>query len=362
METVIHTTPVLQSTTRTGKKKYWKGEAFTASGEYYYRKIWWQENSKVQSSTPVLVKGKNIGRANETTARDQALFELQSIETKQRDKGYSEDGSKTHIPTKPMLAHQWAKKSHKVVWPSYVQPKLDGFRMLMDGTNAWTRGGKEHVRECVEHLMWDTKGYTIDGELILPGMLTLQETAKAAKKFRPDVSPTLKYMVYDVVEPGLTFEERYYILQELVLSAPPNVVLVDTILVDDEERLFRVHAHSISHGFEGTIIRNPDGLYDVGHRSTDLIKLKDFQDAEFKIIDVVEGKGSFEGHATFVCETENGKVFNATPEGTMEHRQELYETREDHIGQWLTVRYQSLSNDGVPIFPVGVDIREEDEF
>jgi len=93
-----------------------------------------------------------------------------------------------------------------------------------------------------------------------------------------------------------------------------------------------------------------------------LLKLKDFQDAEFRIVDVEEGKGSFRGKAIFVCETDEGYRFNCAPEGSMEHRAELYRTRKNHIGKWLTVRYQALTEDGAPQFPVGVDIREEGEF
>jgi hypothetical protein len=32
------------------------------------------------------------------------------------------------------------------------------------------------------------------------------------------------------------------------------------------------------------------------------------------------------------------------------------------VGKYLTVRYQELSKDGIPIFPVGVSIREWGEF
>jgi len=231
--------------------------------------------------------------------------------------------------------------------------------MLKDGDVAWTRGGKPHVPECIEHLMWDTGDVIVDGELILPHMPKLQETSRAAKKFRPDVSPTLIYMVYDVVLPGVSFRERLDILENLVDSAPPNVKVVNTYEVRNEQELFEAHARFTKDGYEGTIIRSGESGYDVGHRSVSLIKLKDFQDAEFKIVDVVDGEGSFKGKAIFVCETKEGYRFNVTPEGTMEYRAELYETRENHIGKLLKIRYQALTEDGIPQFPVGVGIREE---
>ena len=309
--------PVLQSVARTGNKKFWQAVVYCEGNSYFYKKIWWQESkegkkSKVQESTPVEVFGKNIGRANETSAAEQAKSEFDSIVQKQRDKGYSESGSAEHIPTKPMLANKYETKKHTVEFPCFAQPKLDGFRMLKeaDGTKAWTRGGKPHVPECVAHLMWDTQGNMIDGELMLPHMPPLQETSRAAKKFRPDVSPTLKYYVYDVVESELPFHLRYELLQELVKTAPENVELVETVLVNNEQELFEAHARFTARGFEGTIVRAGDGGYEIGHRSTSLLKMKDFQDAEFKISRLVSGKGSFQNKAIFICESSNGKEFN----------------------------------------------------
>ena len=362
---VIKESPVLQSLTRTGKVKYWKCVALKDDfGDHFYKKVWWQESGKVQSSTPVQVKGKNIGRANETSDEEQLLSEFHSLVQKQRDKGYSEDGSADHIPTKPMLAHKYKERKHKVVFPCYVQPKLNGYRLLKepDGKTAWTRGGKEHIMECVEHLMWKSGKLMTDGELILPDMPLLQVTARAAKKFREGVSETLMYMVYDIVEPLYSFGIRWAALLDLEQAFPEQVKLVTTVTVSNEKELFGAHTTFIQRGYEGTIIRSGTDGYNIGHRSNSLLKLKDFQDAEFRIIRVREGKGSFKGKAVFTCETKDGYEFDVAPEGTMEHRAELYRTRKDHIGKWLTVRYQDLTEDGAPNFPIGVVIREEGEF
>jgi hypothetical protein len=47
----------------------------------------------------------------------------------------------------------------------------------------------------------------------------------------------------------------------------------------------------------------------------------------------------------------------------MEYRRSLYENREDILSttKYLTVRYQELSASGVPIFPVGVALRETEK-
>jgi len=368
----LYESATLQSVAKTGKAKYWKLVGFKeasaandpAQDLYFYKKVWWQEGSKVQETTPVQVKGKNVGRSNETTDEQQLTIECNALVQRQRNRGYSEDGSTDHIPTKPMLAHKYKDKKHKVVFPCHVQPKLNGYRLLKkpDGSEAWTRGGKLHVMECVEHLMWRSGRFMTDGELILPDMPLLQVTARAAKKFREGVSETLMYMVYDAVEPSAPFAKRYGLLRELEHYFPKQVKLVRTIEVSNEAELLVAHKLFISQGYEGTIVRSGTDGYEIGHRSTSLLKLKDFQDAEFIITGVVDGKGSFVGKAIFVCETKDGYEFTVVPEGSMEHRAELYETRAEHIGKWLTVRFQDLTEDGAPNFPVGVEVREEGEF
>ena len=84
--------------------------------------------------------------------------------------------------------------------------------------------------------------------------------------------------------------------------------------------------------------------------------------SEYKILDVVDGAGSDEGLAIFVLDAGNGQTFNCRPEGTQENRAELYKNRKQLINKYMTVRYQELSRDKVPIFPVGVGIRDLQDF
>ena len=369
----IKSSNILVSSTRTGKVKAWRAHIVqresldVTAGQYFVRSSYWQESksgvkSKVIESEPYLVEGKSIGRSNETSAKEQAELEFQRMITKQMDKGYAEVGKKSKILPLPMLAQKFKERSHKIVWPAYVQPKLNGQRMLYNDDVAWSRGGKFIIPKCIAHLTFDTQGYIIDGELILEGNRLLQETMKAAKKYRAGVSEKLQYWVYDIVDTTLTFKERSALLKKIVKGASnKNIVLVPTHLVNADEVL-AYQSEFTSAGFEGTMIRNADSMYVINQRSNDLQKLKDFQDAEFEIVDVVSGGGSFTDCAIFVCKTKKGVTFNCAPEGTMEYKKELYGKRKKLIGKWLTIRFQELTNDLVPQFPVGVDIRDAVDF
>ena len=91
-------------------------------------------------------------------------------------------------------------------------------------------------------------------------------------------------------------------------------------------------------------------------------KLKDFQDAEYRIVGIIDGDGSDRGLAIFQLDNGNGQIFNCRPEGSQENRADLFENRKKLIGKYLTVRFFELSKDNIPIFPVGVSVRDWGEF
>ena len=151
-------------------------------------------------------------------------------------------------------------------------------------------------------------------------------------------------------------------LKKLEPSFPPNVKLVETTLVNNEAELQAKHEEYVLAGYEGTIVRNYEGLYSIGHRSYDLQKKKDFITKEFKVIGCRSGEGLYKGCAIFRCVTEGGEEFDSNPEGTIALKKQYYADRDSYINKWLTIRYFSESLSGKPGFNVGVDFREEGEF
>lgn len=366
---IVHSTPVLQSTTRTGKAKFWQGHVVRDAWLWYTQASYWQSkndgsSSEVQWSDLYEVEPKNVGRSNATTAQEQSFLEIERDFQRQKDKGYTEEGQEPEILPLPMLAHSFKDRGHKVTWPAYVQPKLNGQRMLFDGEQGWSRGGKLIIPECIAHIKDQIgslpDGVILDGELILPGNPLLQKTMTAIKKFRPELSPTLVYWVYDVVTPGLPFSFRFQTLQSLLEGNYPNVRITPTKTVENEAEVFSLHKQFVSEGYEGSMVRFDYEGYDIGHRNNQLQKVKDFVDAEFPVLDIVEGGGRFKGAAIFVCRATETDTFTCVPEGDMDYRRSLFQNRADILSttKYLTVRYQELSKDGVPIFPVGVSLRE----
>ena len=369
---IVHSTPILQATTRTGKGKFWQGHVSQDGNNWYNQASYWQlkndgSTSAVQWSEPYLVEAKNVGRTNATTAEQQAYLEIERDFKKQKDKGYAEIGQEPEVLPLPMLAHKFSDRGHKVTWPAYAQPKLNGQRMLFDGEKGWSRGGKEIIPECIAHIMEELgqlpEGTILDGELILPGNPLLQKTMTAIKKFRPELSPTLVYWVYDIVDPSKAFSERFALLRSILPADREHVKVTPTNTVENVAGVMSHHEDFVSAGFEGSMVRFDCGGYDIGHRNNQLQKVKDFVDSEFEVVDIVEGGGRFQGVAIFVCKATDTETFTCVPEGDMEYRRNLYANRNMILSttKYLTVRYQELSKDGVPIFPVGVSLRETKE-
>ena len=262
-----------------------------------------------------------------------------------------------------MLAHSWAKEKNPPPFPLYAQPKLDGCRALMQDGLMWSRGGKPFHPVIVGHLCFDTAAVILDGELMLPHLdYTFQDTMRAIKKFRP-VSPLLEYHVYDCILPDwpeAPFNERRLALFGILAATPALVLPVTTASVGNDADVAEWHAYFThpDQGYEGAILRDPGSLYTPGHRSHGLLKHKDMQDAEFEIVGVGEGVGKFVGVIMFTCVTLGGATFECGLKDSLDNRRAMYERRAEYLGQWLTVRYQNLTDDGLPRFPVGISIRD----
>jgi DNA ligase-1 len=117
------------------------------------------------------------------------------------------------------------------------------------------------------------------------------------------------------------------------------------------------HNAYVADGFEGIMLRAPSGDYKHS-RSADLLKYKEFFDAEYEVVGFKEGEGQEKGCVLWMCRTEEGRTFHCRPRGTRESRMELFQNGGDYVGKKLTVRYQELTDEGLPRFPVGIAFRD----
>ena len=76
------------------------------------------------------------------------------------------------------------------------------------------------------------------------------------------------------------------------------------------------------------------------------------------IVGFSEARGRDAGSVIWNCATKAGEEFECRPIGTLEHRKELFRNADKHIGKLLTIKYQELSERGIPRFPSGKAIRD----
>jgi DNA ligase-1 len=251
----------------------------------------------------------------------------------------------------PMLANKWEDRKKYISEPFYVQPKLDGVRLLVSKDGGISRTGK--IVPGTEILGKGLKeGQYVDGEAFDPNMNFEELTST----FKTDPLK-LKFHVFDFFDLkklDMTFQERWEKVKSLKNS---HYEYVETTLVMLRDHVPMMHKKHVEEGHEGTMIRDMQSVYEVGQRSNYLLKYKDFQTEEYPIVDVKEGTGREEGTAIWVCKA-GEQHFSVRPEGTLEVRRKFLEEKDKYVGKQLTVRFQNLTALGIPRFPVGVVVRD----
>lgn len=366
-------TPSLYSLNSNGSIQQW---TITVHGNII-TKVYGQVGGKFQTTSETILDGKHIGKVNETSAGEQALIEAYAQWEKKLKSGYVKNitDAKTGKVDKliaggiePMLAQKFRDHAHKIVYPAYCQPKLDGIRCIAIVKNGkctlWSRTrklitGVPHIARAVELALGDNKeNLILDGELYNHTYkdkfeqivsFVRQETPKAGHE-------VVQYHIYDIACDDLPFNYRSKTIEGLCFKAP--LVTVETRKVANESELMEYFTHDRVKGYEGLMVRNADSMYEY-RRSFGLQKIKEFDDAEFEIVGLDAGRGRMEECAIFECVTKNGDNFNCKMEGALETLKPYLKDPSLAIGRLLTVRFQGYTTaNNIPRFPVGVIIRD----
>jgi len=376
-QTILKSFPTLYKKDSKGKVQTWD-VAVTQNGVegFYIKTAHGKLGGKIQETFDLITTGKNVGKANETSPQRQAELEAEAKWLKQQErKGYVGNidlvNTDTRPGAEPMLAHRYDKFPEKIAYPAYIQPKLDGHRCIAIIENGTTKlfsrqrkpiTGLPHITEALTVQFGSAIGRTvIDGELYnhdykdkfeeLTGFIRSQEPKEGYE--------AVQYHIYDTVVTAPQLDRTMILAKSLIDYTGTTLQLVDTQLVEDEAEAlgaFRTHRNS---GYEGSILRNLTGTY-VGKRSYDLQKVKEFDDAEFTITGVEEGRGKMAGHAIFVLiDPKTSVQFKAKMKGTMETLAEYFKNPTLVVGKIITVQFQGRTKDGIPRFPVAVRFRED---
>lgn len=346
-----------------------------------------QQGGKIITKERRVVNGKNKSKSNETTIQQQTELEIGYLYQKQLDDGYVASLEDYKDPVRPMLAQKYQDKKKHVIWASEEQPnnfyraskKYDGIRCFIfidENSNIRfeSRTGKpfkyfEHIADKIKHL----SNVILDGELY-SNTVEFEKICSLvnSEEYDKETDTDIQFFIYDFIDLNSTddvFEKRLEKLNKEFLKfadeAQYPIQPVSQIKIKSEKDLKEFHDKWVAEGYEGLMLKDPNGLYEFGKRSNNLLKYKEMHSDEFKIKDI------------FIAENDPERVqielyidpFNSQETfkiGTLKGNKEenynnYYLNKNNLIGKWLTINYQTLTSYGVPLFPVGIAIREGTE-
>lgn len=330
--------------------------------------------------------GKNVGKSNATTDEEQAMKvaqRIRQIRLEQGDYENIEDAGKGKSFFQPMLASKFDSIKSKLVNKDgtfkikgvFVQRKLDGIRLITSATlGMQSRTGKQivsapHIFTKLLPLFKKYPDLILDGELYYHSQEdNFNEVISLARKTKPteeDLKESvekLQYWIYDMPSHPGTFEERNNALNDLFAENADildnSFVNVQTYNVNNLGQVQQFLEKFVSEGFEGAIVRLNEP-YEC-KRSKNLLKVKQFQDEEFPILDIVEGRGNLSGCVGNVVVDVDGKRVSAGLKFCREDAREIWENREKYIGKSAKIKYFNRTQDGSLRFPKCIDIARED--
>ena len=352
---------------------------------------------KIVCDKPTTAIGKNEGKVNETTNEEQALLEAQARWDKKLKEGYARTPKEAETMSyyEPMLAQKFEDREKEIqsVFDNegkvFSQAKLDGIRCIIrmeDGEIvARTRKGRTidtipHVIEELSVFFDCNEDAILDGELYNHDLKhDFNKIVSLVRKKTPEMTKgdseksfarkeakyadalqeskgLIQYWVYDcpklsdAYDESIAFSARNFMLQgEFTDVVDGNSVkLVQTDESQSFDELDEKYSEYMEDGYEGQMVRI-DSPYE-SKRSKSLLKRKEFQDAEYKVIDIEEGNGNRSGtakHLVCYCD-KTDQTFNSNVKGNFDYLAEILDNREYYIGKLATIKFFELTPDGVP--------------
>lgn len=194
---------------------------------------------------------------------------------------------------KPMLA---SPAGSIVPYPMLLSPKLDGIRCLIINGVAVGRSLKPIPNKFVQKCFGRPEFDGLDGELIV-GDPTAREVFQTTSSEVMSIAgtPEVIFHVFDDFACNLGFKARLKSADNRItakLGFGP-VELVGHDLVQDGMELDHWEESYLAAGYEGVMLRHPDGPYKQGRSTAKeawLLKVKRFVDAEARVIGFTEAQ------------------------------------------------------------------------
>ncbi|WP_103588537.1 DNA ligase [Campylobacter concisus] len=245
--------------------------------------------------------------------------------------------------------------------------KLDGVRAYWDGENLLSRQGKK-----LNAPLSFTKNFpkfALDGELYSKELKFEEIQATVMDKLPYEKAwGRLKFHIFDVPEASGGLLDRLEVLAKFLKNKPnQNLIIIKQIKMRDNAQFLKFTESIIAKGGEGAVVREPNAPYER-KRSKNALKFKKFKDAECEVIAINKGSGKYVKFAgSLTCkalggkddeekagEPKSGTIFKIGSGLSDEQR-----TNPPKIGSIITYKFQNLTSNGKPRFPIFLRVRED---
>ena len=265
-----------------------------------------------------------------------------------------------------MLADDSKKHEKKMTGEVFVEPKLDGVRVITvcdverDEVKMYSRNGKElnnfpKIYEQFDAMLDQLdQSMVFDGEVMSDDFQTLMREIhrKGGAKTDDAVLNLFDCLPLDDFKEGgsnNTLAQRKQWLDGYRFG--PNISRVEHILIDlddeDGQKQFADYNRlCIDKGFEGIMIKPITGVYEC-KRSSLWLKVKPFIEVSLKVVDTEEGTGRNAGRlGALIVEGEDDGKFIRTNVGSGlsdDDRTEYWKAKDKLIGQIVEVRADAVT-------------------
>lgn len=248
-----------------------------------------------------------------------------------------------------LLAESWDNAADLKDW--WMSEKLDGVRAYWDGKQFLSRQG--NIYHAPDWFIEGLPAAPLDGELWIDRKKFQRTVSIVRRQDKNDLWNEVRFVVFDAPSATGSFEERLAFLAEELASGAAKFARQlpqERCLGLDALRAELARIEAL--GGEGLMLREPGSEYVAG-RSTTLLKVKTFHDAEAVVVGHQAGAGRHRGRlGALLVRLPNGTDF-AIGTGFSDRERE----NPPRVGATVTFRYQELSEASVPRFPSWVGIR-----
>jgi DNA ligase-1 len=273
--------------------------------------------------------------------------------------------SKIKVPVfECMLADDSKKHESKLKGQVFVEPKLDGVRVIAicdtekDEVVLMSRNGKElvnfpHINTQLYHLLGELdQSWVFDGEIMSADFQSLMKQIHRKGDAQTDDAilnlfdcmPLETFQQGECTEP-LTKRKEW--LESFDFG--PNIRTIESVkfdLEEDYDKFMDYNKLCIDKGYEGIMIKPQNGVYEC-KRSSLWLKVKPFIEVSLTVVAVEEGTGRNVGKlgALIVEGTDDGKFIrtNVGSGLTDEDREAFWKDTEKLIGQIVEVRADAVT-------------------